>query len=409
MFSAAAGKRTNMKKILFVINTMGQAGAETAFLELLKKINESEYEIYLYVIMGQGEMCGRLPSWVQVLNRSLCNLSVLTGKGRMRMALTVFRAFWIHGRWFRKLCGIIRSFTGMAGTGRIQLSKLFWRVLSDGAERFETEFDLAVAWMEGCSAYYVADHVRAKRKAAFLHIDYENAGYTREMDQACWKRYDRILAISGEVKEHFQAFYPEYAQKVRVFDNCIDQDAIRLRAKEPGGFSDDFDGVRLLTVGRLTYQKAYDIAIEAMRILKESGWKVRWYVLGEGEQRKRLKRKIALLGLKEDFLLLGSVNNPYPYYRQADIYVHATRFEGKSIALQEAQTLGCAIVASDCNRELVADGEDGILCKLNPVAVAGSIARLLEDVQKREKLGQIAETRKTPQGQERILEELLEE
>lgn len=400
-----------MKRILFVINTMGQAGAETAFLEFLKKIDESGYEISLYVLMGQGEMCGRLPAYVHVLNKSLSSLSVLTSKGRRRMVRTVLHAFWNHGGWGRKLLVIFQNLASMAGKKRFQFSKLFWRTLSDGAERFETEYDLAVAWLEGGSAYYVADHVKAERKAAFLHIDYENAGYTRKMDRACWEQYDRILAVSGEVKEHFQAFYPEYAHKVSVFNNYINQEEIRLLAEEPGGFTDHYDGIRLLTVGRLSYQKGYDIAIEAMSILKTSGKKVRWYVLGEGEQRRYLEKKIADLGLVEDFLLLGAVRNPYPYYKQADIYVHATRFEGKSIAVQEAQTLGCTIVASDCNgnRELIEDGKDGIFCNLTPGDIADGIARLLEDEERRKRLGNRAKARKMPQGQERLFEELLKE
>lgn len=368
------------------------------------------YEMFLYVLMGQGEMISQLPSSVRVLNQSVSGLSVFTNEGRREMARTVLRAFWSHGRWRGKLGSIFRNLTDMARKKRFQFSKLFWRTLSDGAKRFETEFDLAVAWLEGGSAYYVADYVKAKRKAAFIHIDYENAGYTKEMDQACWGQYDRIFAVSGEVKEHFQNFYPEYAKKVSVFYNYMNQEAIRLLAKEPGGFSDDFDGIRLLTVGRLTYQKGYDIAIEAMRILKRSGKKVRWYVLGEGELRRHLEKKIAGFGLQDDFLLLGAVPNPYPFFAQADIYVHATRFEGKSIAVQEAQTLGCAIVVSDCNgnRELLTDGEDGIICALTPEAVAGSIAALMEDEGKRKRLGHMAGKRRIPQERNLLLKELLE-
>lgn len=399
------------KKILFVINTLGRAGAEKALLELLRQIDNDEYEMFLYVLLGQGEMIGGLPYYVRVLNKSLSDLSVFTNEGRRKMARAVLHAFWSHGGWCRKLGFIFRNLTDMARKKRFQFSKLFWRTLSDGAERFEMEFDLAVAWLEGGSAYYVADYVKAKRKAAFVHIDYENAGYTKEMDLSCWGRYDRIFAVSGEVKEQFQTFYPEYAKKVSVFHNYMNQEAIRLLAKEPGGFSDDFDGIRLLTVGRLTYQKGYDIAIEAMRILKRSGKKVRWYVLGEGELRRRLEKKIADFGLQDDFLLLGAVLNPYPFYVQADIYVHATRFEGKSVAVQEAQTLGCAIVVSDCNgnRELLTDGEDGIICTLTPEAVAGSIATLLEDEEKRKRLGRKAEKRRIPQEQKFLLKELLEE
>ena len=300
----------------------------------------------------------------------------------------------------------------MRRAGRLQTDKLLWRMLSDGAQRFDDTFDLAVAYLEGASAYYVADHVKARKKAAFIHIDYAGAGYTRAMDQGCWERFDRIFGVSDEVKEHFLRVYPEYEEKTGVFHNIVDQEAIRRRAGEAGGFQDDYDGMRLLTVGRLTRQKAYDIAIDAMKILKDRGYRARWYVLGEGDQRRALEKKIHALGLDEDFLLSGAADNPFPYYRQTDLYVHATRFEGKSIAIQEAQTLGCAVIASDCNgnREQIRNGQDGILCGLSPQAIADSIGSLLEDEEKRKRIGQEAAEKSTTQGQElQMLLELLEQ
>jgi len=198
--------------------------------------------------------------------------------------------------------------------------------------------------------------------------------------------------VSDEVKTHFLNVYPEYKARTDIFHNLIDQEGIRRRAGEPGGFRDTYEGMRLLTVGRLTYQKAYDIAIDAMKLLKDAGIQARWYVLGDGDQRRMLERKIAALGLSEDFVLLGAVTNPYPYYAQADLYIHATRFEGKSIAIQEAQTLGCAVIASDCNgnREQIETGRDGILCELKPEAIADSISELLGDEKKRKRLGMAA-------------------
>ena len=213
--------------------------------------------------------------------------------------------------------------------------------------------------------------------------------------------------VSDEVRSHFLVVYPECSSKTEIFYNLIDQEGDRKRAEEEGGFQDTYQGMRLLTVGRLTYQKAYDITVEAMKLLKDAGLRARWYVLGEGDQRSMLEKKIASLGLKEDFVLLGAVANPYPYYAQADLYIHATRFEGKSIAIQEAQTLGRAVIASDCNgnREQIIDGEDGILCELTPQAIADSIADLLKDHEKRKRLGQAAAKKTTAQKEE--IEKLL--
>lgn len=397
-----------MKKILFVVNTLGRAGAETALLELLRRLDSSEYEVSLYVILAQGEMIGELPSHVKLKNRRFNSQSVMTGKGKRAIAVTICSSFFRNGGYPGKIHSIVSNFADMERTGKIQTEKLLWRMLSDGAERLNEVFDLAVAYLEGASAYYVADHVKARHKVGFIHIDYRSAGYTRRMDRDCFRSFDRIFGVSDEVREHFLLVYPEYATKTKVFYNMIDQERIRRRAQERGGFADGYRGARILTVGRLTYQKAYDIAIEAMKLVKDAGFDARWYVLGEGDQRRQLMKKIASLSLQEEFVLLGAVTNPYPYYMQADLYVHATRYEGKSIAIQEAQTLGCAVIASDRNGnwEQITDGQDGILCELTPRAIAKSIMELLQDKEKRKALRRAAAKKDMtqPQGLRMLLE-----
>lgn len=400
-----------MKKVLFVINTLGCAGAETALIELLKSLDEKEYELSLYVLMGQGEMIDKIPENVKLLNDHYCKDSVLSKQGKQAMMKTVWRSFWENGNVFGKFAYIVRTFSAMRRTGKFQPDKILWRVISDGSPRFEETYDLAVAYLEGGSTYYVADHVKAKKKAAFIHIDYENSGYTRGMDRNCFDKMDRIFTVSDEVKKHFLNVYPKYQDKVKVFHNIINQDEIRRKAEEETGFEDHFDGVRLLTVGRLTYQKAYDIAIDAMKLIKDRGYKVRWYILGEGSERPALEKKVKELGLEKEFLMPGAASNPFPYYKQADIYVHATRFEGKSIAIQEAQTLGCAIIASDCNgnREQIVQEKDGLLCLLEPESIAEAVISLVKDRDKRIRLGNAAKEKDiVHKGEIQLLLELMQ-
>lgn len=400
-----------MKKVLFVINTLGCAGAETALIELLKSLDEKEYELSLYVLMGQGEMIDKIPENVKLLNDHYCKDSVLSKQGKQAMMKTVWRSFWGNGNVFGKFAYIVRTFSAMRRTGKFQPDKILWRVISDGSQRFEETYDLAVAYLEGGSTYYVADHVKAKKKAAFIHIDYESSGYTRGMDRNCFDKMDRIFTVSDEVKKHFLNVYPKYQDKVKVFHNIINQDEIRRKAEEETGFEDHFDGVRLLTVGRLTYQKAYDIAIDAMKLIKDRGYKVRWYILGEGSERLALEKKVKELGLEKEFLMPGAASDPFPYYKQADIYVHATRFEGKSIAIQEAQTLGCAIIASDCNgnREQIVQGKDGLLCQLDPESIAEAVISLVEDRDKRIRLENAAKEKDiVHKGEIKLLLELMQ-
>ena len=137
-----------MKKILFVVNTMGRAGAETALVELLTALKAPDYKLYLYVIMGQGEMIGQLPSHVTLLNKSFSSQSVLTRKGKRVMVRTICKAFFRNGGCIRKLGSVFRNGIEMKRTGKLQFDKLLWRVLSDGGRRFQQSFDLAVAYLE---------------------------------------------------------------------------------------------------------------------------------------------------------------------------------------------------------------------------------------------------------------------
>lgn len=381
-----------MKKILFVINTLGGAGAETAMLELIRNLDPKVYEVSLFVLMNQGELVHQLPEHVKVLNTEISDSSVLSKEGKKKLNCFILKQMFCKASIIRNTGYVVANFFSMLGKGKILPDKLLWRVMSDGAPVFDKEYDLAVAYLEGGSAYYVADHVNAKRKVGFIHIDYEKAGYTRKLDRGCYDEFYRIYGVSDEVKEHFNNVYPEYAEKTEVFHNMINQNRIRERAKLPGGFEDDFDGTRILTVGRLTAQKAYEVAVEAMKLLKDKGKNVRWYVLGEGEERKPLEKKIGELGLEKDFLLLGAKSNPYPYLAQTDFYVHATRYEGKSIAIQEAQTLGCTILVSDCsgNREQVEAGVDGAMCALTPEGICEGICELLKNPESAKQYGENA-------------------
>ena len=396
-----------MKKLLFVINTLSRAGAETALLELLRRLDPARYDISLFVLTSQGELAKELPPYVRLLNTDYDDASVLCREGKRKLIRLALRSMCVRGTALRLFPYLIRNLWEMLRRGSFSAKRLLWRVLSDGAPRWEESYDLAVACLEGGSTYYVADHVKAAGKAAFVHIDYTMAGYGRRLDRDCYQRMDQIFAVSEEVRARFLEVYPEHRHKVEVFHNILDVPGIREKALLPGGFSDGYGGTRLLTIGRLTAQKAYEVSIEAMKLLKDAGGRFRWYVLGEGDQRGPLERKLRALGLTEDFVLCGAVENPYPYLAQADLYVHASRFEGKSVALQEAQIMGCAILASDCsgNRENVSDGVDGKLCPLTPEGIRDGILWLIEHPRERKQYAGAAERKYREQrdGAEKLL------
>ena len=320
-----------------------------------------------------------IPPYVHVINKNFCDKSVLSSQGKKNLNRLILKKIFAHGSIFKNIFYVISVLFSMIKKHRIQPDKLLWRVISDGSDVTGEEFDLAVAYIEGASAYYVHDHVKAKKKVGFIHIDYSKAGYTRKTDKNCYDDFDRIFTVSDEVKECFISVYPELEEKTKVFHNIIDEEKIISKSSEKMKYKMSDKGIRLLTVGRLTYQKGYDVAVYALKELVNHGFDVNWYILGDGPEYQTLAALAVKEGIDSRFHLLGAVDNPYPYYKAADIYVHATRFEGKSIAIQEAQVLGCAIIASDCsgNREQINDGVDGILCGFTPAGIADGIEKLI--------------------------------
>jgi glycosyltransferase involved in cell wall biosynthesis len=384
------------KKILFVINTLGRAGAEMALLGLLTALEGEDCELYLYVLLEQGELLGQIPPSVKLLNDRFASVSVHTKEGVSQMKKHILRASFSHGSLAKNFFPMTKRVISMIRQGKIRSDKLLWKLISDGAKRLPDTYDLAVAFLEGGSTYYVGEHVKARKKAAFVHIPFQIAGYSKELDGACYEYFDRIFPISESVKENFLAIFPEYADKTRLFHNFVNPKWMRQMAEKGQGFTDDFDGLRILSVGRLMFQKSYNYSIDTMALLKAEGVPVRWYVLGDGDEREKLETQIRENHLTEDFLLLGATDNPYHYFAAADLYVHITRFEGKSVAIQEAQVFGLPIVASNCdgNKEQIIDGVDGLLCEIEPHEIKEAIVKLVKDPALRTRLGEAAANKK---------------
>lgn len=126
----------------------------------------------------------------------------------------------------------------------------------------------------------------------------------------------------------------------------------------------NFKSRTILSVGRLTYQKGFDLLVEiAKNVLhNKEDWK--WIVLGEGEDREYLEKKIEEYGLQEKLILKGDVNNVDDYYKEAAFFVMTSRFEGLPMTLLETKPYKLPLICFKCKTgpsELVKDGVNGYL------------------------------------------------
>ena len=102
-----------MKKVLFVINTLGGAGAEKALIELLKRFPKEQYEVSLYVLLDQGELISQIPGHVRILNRKYSDTSVLSKEGKKVLSRNIWKRLWVWGAVFRNLPFLLRNTVAM--------------------------------------------------------------------------------------------------------------------------------------------------------------------------------------------------------------------------------------------------------------------------------------------------------
>lgn len=373
------------KKILFVTNTMGRAGAEKCLQALLELLDPEKYDLSVYSIINRGELYNDMPEYVHILNKKPCTKSVLDNAGLWATACQILWSLLKKFSFITYIPYFCRVLAHQIKTKHLDFSKLFWMLLARNAKRFNEEYDLAVAFIEGAATYYVSKYVKARKKATYVHIDYLAAGYLPKLDKPYYDNMDRIFCVSDCVRQVFLKAYPEYESKTFFFHNMVPRERILRMSKEGEGFTDQFDGLRILTVGRLHYQKAYDLAIPALAELCRRGYNVRWYVIGEGAEEENLRALIKENNVEDSFILMGCFANPYPFIAQCDIYSQASRFEGWCIALAESLVLARPVLASRCagNEEQVTDGKTGVLIDLSVENIVDGMERLINSPEMR--------------------------
>lgn len=153
----------------------------------------------------------------------------------------------------------------------------------------------------------------------------------------------------------------------------------------------------ILCVGRLTYQKGFDLLIPAWAKIADNlvGWKIT--IVGTGEDEKMLKQMAIDYKVDQSIDFVGQQSNMDQFYRKASFFCMSSRFEGLPMVLLEAQSYGLPIVAFDCETgpsELVVNNKSGFLVSNgNILELSNAIIELIGDDVRYEKFSKFAQNR----------------
>lgn len=364
------------KKILFVIPSLDAGGAEKSLINLLSVIDYNQYEVDLLLFHKKGHFISLLPTPV--------NLITIEGDFPyfcMPLSSSI-RSFLKRGYIKLAFQRVLFFLKNKIETNTSKAEQSSWSNISYAIPKLNKEYDVAIGSLEKSSIYYVVEKVKAKTKIGWIHTNYSKSGMQHDFDLPFFEKLNYLVTISEECAVDLKINFPDLKNKIRVIYNIVSPDLIReLSCEVIEDAKFNTTTFTILTVARLSKEKGIDLALESALELVRMGKFFTWYIIGDGGEKDSLETKIKEYHLENSFILLGLKANPYPYIKHAFLYVQPSRYEGKSIAIDEAKILAKPIITTNypTSKDQISTGINGIICEMNPIAIAQQICLVMDN------------------------------
>lgn len=367
------------KKLLFVIDSLTIGGAEKSLISLLNVIAPSKYEIDLMFFKSGGDLEEYLPKHINLLPipeyfRFINNEHVPVNK----------RLIYLFYRYRTSLNLRINSYK----LNTLHTEQIVYKNIKKVLRPIPTKYDVAIAYSQGMPTYFVANKITATKKLAWINTDYVNTQYNKNLDYESYGKINNIIAVSQNTKDSVSQIRKEYRNKVDLIKDITEPNLIYKMSKANEVKEFDTSVVNILTVGRLATVKSYDKAVEVARMLRESAVKFKWFVIGEGPERKKIQLLIDKYNLNNEFILLGKKINPYPYMKNCDLYVQTSAKEGFGLTVCEAKILKRPIVCTNfpTAKEIIKHEVDGLIVEHDLDSIYKGIKKYLDEEEFKEKI-----------------------
>lgn len=315
-----------MQIILFVMDGLKIGGVESALISVFHHIDFQKYNIDLLLLHSMDDLRNEVPKEVNILYLD----KVDANRKSIRFTL-----IWLVYKFFTMIC-----FSEYAKKYSLKMQNL--AAEEKGKCILKEAYDKVIAYKHGEAENFVAFSVKAKQKILFYH---HGSIIDDELHKRAFPHFQTIVAVSDGVKELLERKYPEHKDKLQVIPNYIDPEYVKNRANEYIVERPKTDIV-LCTVGRLSPEKNYQLALDVAIELKNRNTDYIWYFIGEGEEREAIEHIVDEFGLSDRVVLTGALKNPLPYVAICDVYIQTSDVESYGLSIQEALILGKPVVST---------------------------------------------------------------
>ena len=371
-----------MIKVLFLIHDLGAGGAEKVLVNLANHLDKDKFDVTVAALFGGGvnkQFLSRKVHYREVWHRSV------PGNSKLMKLLTPGQ---LHS-----IC-------------------------------VKEHYDVEIAYLEGPSTRIIAGCNDPDTKlVSWVHVEQLTrkcaAAAYRSYNESvnCYDRFDRIICVSNTVQQDFAALYPQIHITDILYNTVETETIIKLAAEPITDCELDNEEFNLIAVGKIEKQKGFERLAVIVKRLREEGFPVHLYALGNGSAKNEIINYLKRNGIEEYYTFLGYQINPYKYMEACDLFVCASRAEGFSTAATEALIVGtpvCTVEVSGMREMLGQNGEWGIVTENSDEALYQGIRRMIAEPelllhyrQKALERGKSFSTEITVRAVEDMLEEVL--
>lgn len=304
-----------MKKVLILIPTLKGGGAEKVLIDLLKQLDLNTWQVEVLVLFKGGIYLKDLPQNIQLLGPFLPQFP-----GNIHL-LKLFSPKLLYTLLIKKKYQMMISFLEGPTT----------RILSGCPEK-DT---VLINWVHN-EFKKVNDMAAPYRSVSELMKTYQ--------------KFHQTVFVSKTAQKSFQRDISVPVDKLKVLYNPIDVEKVLVFKKEKTKNKKESTPLKLVTIGRLTYQKGYDRLLPILaKLAHEDGLNFHLRILGEGEDEEALKKMTKSLKLEKYVEFCGYQKNPYEILANADFFICSSRYEGYSTVVTEATLLGVPVLTTMCS------------------------------------------------------------
>ncbi|EMB9447386.1 CDP-glycerol glycerophosphotransferase family protein [Staphylococcus pseudintermedius] len=388
------------EKILLYPGGMKHNGITTSVINLLANINYDKYDVIVFTNNTNNvEQLNNLQS----LND---NVRIVLRRGPM---IATFKE--LYQNEFVRQRGIYKSFEKRLYPKAL-FEREFRKIFGD------SQFDYAIDY-SGYAMFWsnLVLASGAKKKYILLHSDIKS-----DMERtvkgkrphyqnlkgviSLYPYFDKLVSVSEATKKLNQSNFGGLKLKnrhiasrntinIEKINQLVDDDSdlfekngtpVLPTLTEHGMEAIEFsqDDFKIVSVGRLSPEKGFDLLIKAVAELAPKYPQLKLYILGDGPLKGTLKSLVEQLGIQNHVYFLGQRRNPFFIVKRADVFALTSHYEGQSMVILEALTVGTHVLASDiiANRYVLEDEKYGMLVEKNEVDIAKGLEQFINGTNK---------------------------